>query len=276
MKNMENWNALSRVPEQHLKTIGFGALKGKSDINPQWRYKAMTEVYGQCGEGWSHRLVSAQIVDGASEEKLVFVEVAVTIAGGQEFTGMGGDKIVSKDKNGLRSNDEAFKMAYTDALGTALKYVGVASEIYEGNYDGSKYAASTPATPPPPPPIVSDEIESIWKQSLIDNDPLSMTALCAALTEDQEIYLNSSFESSKISAGKAQVKQLCSEGFKAWENLSSEVLDMIEKQDSEGLIEAALELKNHEKHHLKRLIGQEKAYVLGKLVSTVTQAIGGN
>ena len=135
---------------------------------------------------------------------------------------------------------------------------------------------SFPKQPVEPVSAVSEEVRTIWKQSLIDNDPLSMTALCAALTEDQEIYLNSSFESSKISAGKAQVKQLCSEGFKAWENLSSEVLDMIEKQDSEGLIEAALELQNHEKHHLKRLIGQEKAYVLGKLVSTVTQAIGGN
>ena len=64
MKNMENWNALSRVPPQHLKPISFGALKGKSDINPQWRYKAMTEIYGQCGEGWSHRLVSSVLVDG--------------------------------------------------------------------------------------------------------------------------------------------------------------------------------------------------------------------
>jgi hypothetical protein len=37
-------------------------------------------------------------------------------------------------------------MAYTDALGTALKYVGVASEIYEGNFDGSKYADPKDAT----------------------------------------------------------------------------------------------------------------------------------
>lgn len=139
MKNLEKWNQLSRVPVSHLKTIQFGALKGKSDINPQWRYKAMTEVYGECGKGWSHRLSDVQIVDGANGEVLIFVEVKVW-AGDKEFTGVGGDKIVVKDKNGLRSNDEAMKMAYTDALGTALKYVGVASEIYEGNFDGSKYA----------------------------------------------------------------------------------------------------------------------------------------
>ena len=139
MKNLEKWNQLARVPVSHLKTIQFGALKGKSDINPQWRYKAMTEVYGECGKGWNHRLADVQIVDGANGEVLIFVEVKVW-AGDKEFTGVGGDKVVTKDKNGLRSNDEAMKMAYTDALGTALKYVGVASEIYEGNFDGSKYA----------------------------------------------------------------------------------------------------------------------------------------
>lgn len=145
MKNLEKWNQLARVPVSYLKTIQFGALKGKSDINPQWRYKAMTEVYGECGKGWNHRLSDVQIVDGANGEVLIFVEVKVW-AGDKEFTGVGGDKIVSKDKNGLRSNDEAMKMAYTDALGTALKYVGVASEIYEGNFDGSKYANPTDAT----------------------------------------------------------------------------------------------------------------------------------
>ena len=148
--SMENWNALKQVPESHLKKIGFGALKGKTDINPQWRYKAMTEVYGECGIGWNHKLVNQTLVDGANGEKLIYLEVAVKIKGGEEFTGFGGDKIISKDKNGLRSNDEAFKMAYTDALGTALKYLGVASEIYEGNYDGSKYNQSVDATPMAP------------------------------------------------------------------------------------------------------------------------------
>ena len=40
-------------------------------------------------------------------------------------------------------------MAYTDALGTAMKCLGVASEIYEGNFDGSKYKEYHSATPEP-------------------------------------------------------------------------------------------------------------------------------
>lgn len=173
MNNMKNWNRLSTVPVTSLKPISFGALKGKSDINPQWRYKAMTEVYGSCGIEWSHRLVQSTIVDGANGEKLIYLEVAVKLKDGEEFTGMGGDKIISKDKNGLRSNDEAFKMAYTDALGTALKYLGVASEIYEGNYDGSKYSESTDATEVPLVLINSDQVSELQALLLETNiDPM--------------------------------------------------------------------------------------------------------
>ena len=145
MNTREKWNRLARVPQTALEPIKYGALKGKHSINPQWRYKAMTEVYGQCGTDWGHRLVNTEIVNGVNDEVLIFVEVAVWVGMSepgevQEFTGVGGAKVVIKDKNGLRNNDEAMKMAYTDALGTALKYVGVGSEIYEGNFDGCKYA----------------------------------------------------------------------------------------------------------------------------------------
>ena len=84
MNNMENWNRLSTVPVTSLKPISFGALKGKSDINPQWRYKAMTEVYGSCGIEWSHRLVQQTIVDGANGEKLIYLEVAVKLKDGED------------------------------------------------------------------------------------------------------------------------------------------------------------------------------------------------
>ena len=60
-------------------------------------------------------------------------------------------------------DDEAFKMAYTDALGTALKYAGVASEIYEGNFDGSKYLPPSSATPEIKEAISDDQLSIINK-----------------------------------------------------------------------------------------------------------------
>lgn len=144
-KNLEIWNKVKQVPSEFLKPIGFGKLKGKSDINPQWRMMAMTQAFGQVGHGWTYRVVrtwsEAHPTDGSV---MCFAEVAVKtkVDGewGQEFSGIGGSEIVEKNKNGLCSNDDGYKMAVTDALSVAFKAVGVASDVYLGNFDGVKYA----------------------------------------------------------------------------------------------------------------------------------------
>lgn len=147
----ERWVNVSKVPLDKLKTIGFGALKGKSDINPQWRIKAMTETYGLCGIGWYHELAKNWTETAPNGAVMAFCLVNVYIKDNGEWSkpicGMGGNEIVSIAKGELKQSDEGWKMAYTDALGTALKSIGVASEIYEGNFDGSKYQKeNTPAT----------------------------------------------------------------------------------------------------------------------------------
>ena len=161
--NINNWNKVSKVPTNRLKPIAFGSLKGKSDINPQWRIKAMTEVYGMCGTGWYHELKNKWESKCENGELLCFCEVNVYVKDGENWSmpivGVGGNKIEVKNKNGLVPNDEGWKMAYTDALGTALKSIGVASEIYEGNFDGSKYLLQSDATPQQLPCITDAEIE---------------------------------------------------------------------------------------------------------------------
>ena len=48
------YESLARPPKKALRTIEAGKLKGKTDINPQWRYKAMTEKFGLVGIGWKY------------------------------------------------------------------------------------------------------------------------------------------------------------------------------------------------------------------------------
>jgi hypothetical protein len=36
---IDQWDRVSKPDSKYLKKIDFGALKGKSDINPQWRIK---------------------------------------------------------------------------------------------------------------------------------------------------------------------------------------------------------------------------------------------
>lgn len=147
MSKLETYMNLATPPPDALKPIEFGALKGKSDINPQWRYEALTKEFGVCGVGWKFEVVSHETVPVNSGEIMVFVLVHLYVKVNDEWSapipGYGGDYIIKKDKNGIHGNDEAFKMATTDALGTAAKMLGVAADVYRGKLNGasdSKYA----------------------------------------------------------------------------------------------------------------------------------------
>ena len=158
--NLSVWNKVSQAPSHFLKEIKFGYLKGKSDINPQWRLMAMTQAYGQVGHGWTYRIVRLWSEAAADGNVMAFSEVAVKtkVDGewGEEFWGIGGSTIVDKNKNGIQANDEGYKKATTDALGVAFKAVGVAADVYLGNFDGSKYLYDYSAVynePVPPKPV---------------------------------------------------------------------------------------------------------------------------
>ncbi|CAK0768511.1 hypothetical protein CCP3SC15_380004 [Gammaproteobacteria bacterium] len=146
----EKWTALQAPPPAALKEIKGGRMSGKTDINPQWRIKAMTEVYGQCGIGWKWDIVKEWTVQ-AGDEVLAFVRVNVWTRDGDKWSepipGVGGNKLIEKESKGLRNNDECFKMATTDALSVAFKFLGVASLIYEGQFDHGKYNNEAPPAP---------------------------------------------------------------------------------------------------------------------------------
>lgn len=143
MDAMTIYKALSQPPKDALKQIEAGKLKGKTDINPQWRYRAMTEQFGLAGIGWKYEIEKLWTETGAGGEVLAFARVAVFIKDGEAWSypiyGVGGSKLVQIEKGNPVSNDEGYKMAVTDAFSAALKMIGVAADIYAGAWDGSKY-----------------------------------------------------------------------------------------------------------------------------------------
>ena len=143
------YESLARPPKDALRTINGGKLQGMSDINPQWRYKAMTEKFGLVGIGWKYEVQKLWTEQGAGNEKLAFAQVAVFVKDGKEWSeaivGIGGSKLVATERGSAVSNDEGYKMAVTDAFSTALKMIGVAADIYAGRWDGSKYKDEAPA-----------------------------------------------------------------------------------------------------------------------------------
>ena len=152
------WTAVAKPPSDMLKKISGGRLAGMTDIKPQWRYQIMTETYGMCGEGWKYEIERLWTEPASENQVFAFAQVNVYTRGSAKgewsspIPGTGGSMLVTKEKSGLHSSDEGFKMAVTDAIGTSLKMIGVASEVYMGHAD-SKYnppqaSGSAPAEKP--------------------------------------------------------------------------------------------------------------------------------
>ena len=168
MKNMEIYEALKRPPKHALKPIRAGRLKGKSDINPQWRIEAMTKQFGPCGIGWKYEieklwLENGNTIDKDNWETAAFAKIKLYIKDDNEWSapieGVGGSAFVTGEKSGPHTSDEAYKMAITDGLSVAMKMLGMAADIYAGLWDGSKYADPVP----PQAKITKDQTQKIKK-----------------------------------------------------------------------------------------------------------------
>jgi hypothetical protein len=170
MENKAIWNAVSKPPLTALKKIEAGRLKGKSDISPQWRYQVMTEQFGPCGIGWRFTVDkkwTEQMPDG---QIMCFVDISLFIlvdcAWSEPIPGNGGSMLYVQETRGFHASDEGYKMATTDALGTAMKMLGVAAEVYAGNFDGSKYINQPQDKRVAPSTTASDVPISMGEQGL--------------------------------------------------------------------------------------------------------------
>lgn len=150
MENLEIYNKVKDVPSEAKKPISAGRLKGFTDINPMWRIKKMTEVFGACGIGWTANIADVRIDEGASGEKSITIIVKVKINQNNEwsepFVGVGGSMLIAKEKDGLRLDDEAYKKAYTDALSVAFKMLGVGASVYFEKDPDGKYETESVGT----------------------------------------------------------------------------------------------------------------------------------
>lgn len=142
MENLEIYEKVREVPQEAQKQILGGRLKGKTDINPMWRIKKLTELFGVCGIGWTTKILNKWTESGANDEIAAFVEIELKVKIDGQWSegiiGIGGSALVAKEKNALYTNDECYKMAYTDAISVACKALGVGADVY-WNSDKTKY-----------------------------------------------------------------------------------------------------------------------------------------
>ena len=195
--NTAIWDNLGRTDPAHVKSFQRGGGFRGTAIKPMWSFRRMTEEFGPCGEGWGVNEPSFQVVPGTDGEVLVYCTVSIYYRNGEHniphtVYGVGGDKVVVKNKYGLSSDDEAFKKAFTDAITNALKLIGVGADVHMGLFDDSKYVASMKEEFADEPPVKSSAAlkrEGSWETILAElRDDFMDCHSLAALKQLRELY----------------------------------------------------------------------------------------
>ena len=153
-ETMKIYTQVSTTPIEAQKSFNNGRFSG-TDINPMWRIKKLTEIFGPSGVGWWTQNVQFERLhsDQTNEDmimctlELVYVNPDTGEISKPVF-GVGGNSFVSQRKNGPQCSDEAYKMAYTDALSIACKALGFSADIYYQN-DRTKYTSDNVSTDVP-------------------------------------------------------------------------------------------------------------------------------
>lgn len=171
--NMILYERFKTTPPEARKTIKGGRLNGFTDINPMWRFKMLTEAFGPCGIGWKYEITDQRIIPGPDGKSAAFVDILLYFKQDGQWSegipGIGGSSFVAKETGGLHMSDECFKMALTDAIGTACKALGMSADIYFSN-DRTKYNTD-PGNPVDIaaamviniPPYAGKTLGEIWK-----------------------------------------------------------------------------------------------------------------
>lgn len=146
MDNMKFYNMGREVPSEAKKSIGAGRLKGMTDINPMWRIKRLTEMFGPCGIGWWYEITDKQILcDEITKQKAAFVDILLFFKDPESgkdshgIPGTGGSSFVAQESKGAYLSDECYKMALTDAISVAAKALGIGADVYFEK-DRTKYS----------------------------------------------------------------------------------------------------------------------------------------
>lgn len=150
--NLHIWNTLGRTDPVHTKGFKRGGGFSGTAVKPIYTEQKMTEVFGPAGKGWGMGEPSFQTVAGSDGQVAVYCTVPLWWIGPDDADGtvntvygVGGDMVVIKQSSGLRTDDEAFKKAFTDAVGNAMKHLGMSADVHMGRFDDSKYVSEVRA-----------------------------------------------------------------------------------------------------------------------------------
>ena len=173
MDNMQIYNAARSVPVEAQKGFNTGKFAG-TDINPMWRIKTLTTLFGPAGVGWYvDDVVERCEIHGETTISIVNLNLYIKVNGewSKPIFGTGGNVLLRKGS----ASDEGYKMALTDALSVACKMLGIGADIYFDK-DVTKYTEQN-ITPPGSPEY--DPQEKAEGGAPTRNKKTSKKLLCA-------------------------------------------------------------------------------------------------
>ena len=194
MDKMSIYNRAKEVPKEAKRPIPAGRLKGKTDINPMWRIKKLTELFGPAGIGWRFDPPVFEEKMGAKGEVVVHCFTALYIRqdGGEKWSspipGVGGSMLITMEKNGLTTDDDAYKKAYTDAQSVACKALGIGADVY-WDADTTKY---TRLAPPPAAKSPDPEVTAAANMKML------LTCACCGKALQDVMYKGNRISNTKI------------------------------------------------------------------------------
>lgn len=141
--NLEIWNQLSTTPKEVQKTY-FRGNKQLTAIDPTYRNKRLTELFGPAGFGWGF-WVDEQWSEELCNNQYCFATVTLWRLGNSErqpiATYTGGTRVYAGEA------DEAYKSAITDALTKCASVLGFGADIYDGSTKIEDRTDAPPTTP---------------------------------------------------------------------------------------------------------------------------------
>lgn len=142
--NMRFFAQICETPKTACSEFSNGRFNG-TDINPMWRIRKLTEMFGPAGIGWwTEETYEFKDSPQTGGEVAVICRLSLfyidPLTGNvsKPVRGIGGNMLIQMTKTGLKLNDDGPKNAYTDALSIAYKALGGSADIYY-KYDSTKY-----------------------------------------------------------------------------------------------------------------------------------------
>lgn len=156
--NLAIWDQIVETPTQFVKPYkGMGGAQLKS-VNAEYRWKRMTELFGPIGVGWGFEVRHREIIEGGpltrgkgEQETIVATAQVHTVrvrvwyiwnGERREVDGVGHTPFVFANQYGVQTDWDYEKKSITDALSNAMRYLGLAGDVFMGFFDVPGYVES--------------------------------------------------------------------------------------------------------------------------------------